>query len=184
MAYGFPMRRIAFFGGLAAVLWISQQVGFLPTSANTAVEGTDAGNNVMQVHNEDQAMAEAQRSAIATLATFMDAAETVPDSWEMATIKVALEGSEQIENIWVSDFRHLEGARFVGKLGNDPVNLPGLKAGDEVEFTYGQINDWAFIENGRGYGFYSVRAMLPMMEEAQANGMREFLSADPLPAGW
>ncbi len=184
MAFGFPVRRVVLWGGLATAIFIGQQVGFLPSRANPKVDSTGAENNVLQVHNEDKAIAEARDAAIAHLGRFLEQAANPPESWEMTTIKVALQGSKQIENIWVSDFRRLADDQYIGKLGNNPVNLPGLKAGDAVEFTYAQINDWAFVEGGKGYGFYSVRAMLPMMEEDQANGVRGFLAPEPLPAGW
>ncbi|MFD1158017.1 YegJ family protein [Roseovarius aestuarii] len=184
MAYGFPIKRMIFWGGLAAVIWAGQQMGLLSSSQSAAVAGTNSSNNVIQVPTADQSMQEALETARASLPTFLEAAANAPASWQTVTIKVALEGETQIENIWVADF-HQDGAdQYRGRLSNDPVDLPGMKAGDEVQFSYAQIKDWAFVEDGRGYGFYSVRAMLPMMDEAQANGMRAFLAEDPLPKGW
>ncbi len=184
MKYGFPVKRMMFWGGLAAVAWVAQQMGLLSPNQSTAVAGTTADNNVMQVATEDTSMQDAVATAQASLPTFLEAAANAPASWQTVTVKVALEGETQIENIWISDFRKDGDDQYRGLLGNDPVDLPGMKAGDEVQFSYAQIRDWAFVEEGKGYGFYTVRAMLPMMDEAQADGMRAFLAADPLPKGW
>ncbi|WP_299352943.1 DUF2314 domain-containing protein [uncultured Shimia sp.] len=184
MSFKFPIKRVAFWGGLALAVWVGQQTGIIGSGANTQVSGTNAQNNVMQVHEADEAMLKAQADAKQGLPTFLKAAETPPADWENVSIKVAMQGENQIENIWVMGFQNIEGTQYSGVLGNDPIDMPGLKAGDRVTFDYDQINDWAYIENGTGYGFYSVRAMLPMMDQDQAAGVMAFLSKDPMPTSW
>ena len=179
-----PLKRVFFWGGLALAVWIGQQTGVLGSKESFAVQGATEDNNVVIVATEDEAMTQAQASAQKTLPKFLIVAQTAPADWQASTLKVALQGGTQIENIWVSNFKALSERSFEAVLGNDPVDLPGLQAGDRVTFNYEQIVDWAFVKEGKGYGFYSVRAILPMMEGQQREGMVAFLSTQPEPPIW
>jgi len=49
---------------------------------------------------------------------------------------------------------------FTGKLDNDPVDIPGKKAGDEVTFHQGEISDWLIMsEDGSMVGGYTVKVL-------------------------
>lgn len=147
-------------------------------------QGAQVGDNVVQTSANDGAMVAARQAALRSLDTFLYAARKKSDNWQSATLQVALERDGAVERIWVSGFRRVALARFQGRLANEPHALPGLKHGDKVLFDRSQIEDWAFIKAGRGYGFFGVRALLPIMNEDQAEGMRAFLAPDPLPEGW
>lgn len=146
--------------------------------------GVKAQDATIQLRADDAAMTEAVAAAKGSRATFLAEAADAPESWSDVTVKVALQGARQIENIWISNFERLDETLSIGLLANDPVDMPGSAAGDPVEFRRDQIVDWAFVENARGYGFYTVRALLPRMEPEQAAAMESFLAEDPLPAGW
>ena len=64
------------------------------------------------------------------------------------------------------------------------VNLDGPKRGDRVAFGADQMVDWTVTLDGRAYGHFGARAMLPLMDEDQAAQISAVLSTDPLPAGW
>jgi len=179
-----PLKRVFLWGGLALAVWIGQQTGVLGAKESFAVQGATKDNNVVMVATEDEAMTQAQASAQKTLPKFLTVVQAASTDWQTATLKVALQGETQIENIWVSNFKALSEHGFEAVLSNDPVDLPGLQAGDRVKFNYAQIVDWAFVKEGKGYGFYSVRAILPMMEDQQREGMVAFLSTQPTPPIW
>lgn len=142
-------------------------------------------SNVVGVAADDPTMTAAIQEAQKHLPRFLEKLQTSPETWQNPALKVALEGAGgAIEHIWVTGFQEVSPLKFEGRLDNEPVNLPGLSAGDTVEFTADQISDWSFLENGRGYGFYTVRALLDTIPEAQAEQMRAFLSEEPLPEGW
>jgi uncharacterized protein YegJ (DUF2314 family) len=53
------------------------------------------------------------------------------------------------EHIWV-DVDSYENGLFKGKLGNDPLNLPGKKLGDPVEVKKHDISDWMIMDSTSG----------------------------------
>lgn len=182
MAVQVAWKRVAFWGGLACIIYAAQGMGVL--DKDTKLSGFSKENNVVMIATGDTKIEVARADARAALPRFLEAAAEKPADWENVTLKVAFEGATMIENIWVSDFHPTEGENFEAVLANEPVDLPGLHAGDRVTFHYSQIGDWAFIQSGKGYGFYSVRAMKDQMSEEQIAAVDEFLSADPLPSGW
>ncbi|WP_425090987.1 DUF2314 domain-containing protein [Tropicimonas sp. S265A] len=176
-------RRVAFWGGLAAVVYIAQSLGLLGSSNKVSAAFND-NNNVVEVALDDAAVNSAVEEARATLPLFLEHASTEPAGWENVAIKVALQADGPVENIWVGSFKPLEDGSFIGQLDNDPVYLGDLKAGSEVQFRYDQIVDWAFVEQGVGYGFYSVRALVGAMSEEQAAAVEAFLAPGKVPATW
>ncbi|MDJ0827674.1 MAG: DUF2314 domain-containing protein [Rhodobacter sp.] len=183
MGYRVSFARPLFWGGLALLVMVGQQTGLLSSKSSASV-GVDVENNVVRVRSGDQTIEEAVRQARQSLPAFLERAESAPSGWEMVSLKVALEGDTMVENIWVSDFQRPGFEIFTGRLANDPVDLPGLKAGDLVKFSYDQISDWAFVENGRGYGFYTTRVLTEGISEEELAMMNAFLSPDPVPTGW
>lgn len=141
-------------------------------------------DNTIMVAEDDQEMVASQDLAKASLDKYFAYLATNPSGVSTANIKVGIQGDAYIEQIWVSSAKSTDGENFIGFLGNDPEQLSGLKAGEKVDFVKGQITDWSFIKDGKGYGFYSVRALLPKLPETEAEGLKKFLSEDPLPDFW
>ena len=107
-----------------------------------------------------------------------------------ATLKIRVEtGNGSSEHIWVSDFTPTrfignKAIEFEGVFSNGPVNVPDMELGDAVAFSRFVIEDWGLVVEGRGYGFYSVRAFLPHMEPEEAAQLHAFLAPNPLPDDW
>ena len=179
----FPWRRVVFWGGLATAIYVAQGLGLIGGSSDS-LASFEGDKNVIEVPEGAPNMEAARAEARATLPTFLAKAAVKPATWENVTIKVALQADGPVENIWVSDFQKLEGDRYAGRLANDPVYLGALKAGDPVDFTDAQIVDWAYVENGVGYGFYSVHALLGSMSEDQVAAAKAFLAPAKVPATW
>ncbi len=100
-------------------------------------------------------------------------------------LKVAFPiGEESYEVIWVSPFGMKDG-QLVGILANEPREMDGHAAGDRVMFDRDQVRDWYFFgADGKMYGSYTTRVMLPDMPEDTAAQVSEMLSDAPLPADW
>lgn len=179
MKQKFPTTRVMFWAVLAISASVVQSVGFIDGDHAAMAQGGD-----VYVPSDDAAIEQSRVDAQSELPTFLKIAKSDPEHWEAMSVKVALPTDDASEHIWISEFTRINGTRYEGILSNDPVNLPDLKAGDCVEFTYDQIDDFGFIEGGQGYGFYSVRAILPLMSEQQAASYGGFLSPDLLPSYW
>jgi uncharacterized protein YegJ (DUF2314 family) len=85
-----------------------------------------------------------------------------------------------IENSWVA-LSSRDGERAVGKLSNQPIYFPG-KIGDEVNFDLSAVSDWMFRRDGKIYGMFTTRALLPRLSPAEAARVKAMLSEAPLPS--
>lgn len=103
------------------------------------------------------------------------------------SLKVAfpVEGGEtEVEAIWVGEIS-LAQQGMAGKLQNEPLNMPGLHAGDEVRFDEAMIYDWSLAgPEGKFFGHFTTRILLGELPDAQAEALRAVLTEDPLPDGW
>lgn len=148
-----------------------------------------AGDSVIGLASDDPVMSAAAREAQATLPRFMTRLSSDPWLAKTAFLKVALpvtvgNTGATDEVIWVTGFRETAPGRFQGKLAREPDHLMGLSAGSTVGFATTQIRDWAAVIDGRGYGYYTLRAMLPVIKAEEAVELRDFLAPEPVPAGW
>ncbi len=148
-----------------------------------------AGDDVIGFDTDDPVMSAAVREAQATLPRFMTQLGSDPWLAKTAFLKVALpvtvgNTGATDEVIWVTGFRETAPGRFQGKLAREPDHLMGLSAGSTVGFATSQIRDWAAVIDGRGYGYYTLRVMLPVIEAEEAVELRGFLAPEPVPAGW
>lgn len=62
------------------------------------------------------------------------------------------------EHIWLSDVSFRDG-KFQGLVGNDPVDVKGLKLGDKVELAKDEASDWMIIDDGYLIGGYTIIAL-------------------------
>lgn len=130
----------------------------------------------------------AKQAAQDTLEPFLMAAKNV--SGADATLKIRIEtGGGNSEHIWVQDFKPTrfigrKAVEFEGVLGNMPVELPDMSIGDTVDFSRFVIEDWGLLVDSVGYGFFSVRVLLPTLDETEAASMGSFLAPDAVPRDW
>ena len=157
---------------------------FLGLAGLAGATGAAAEGGLVERRSDDPAILAAYDRAQETLPRFLELAETPPPDWSSPSLKVAFEGTNRVENIWIVAFAAVDEDRFTGQLANDPVNLPGLAYGDTVRFGAEQIIDWSFIRGGRAYGHYTTRELLGDLPEKDAAAVRAFLSDRPLPEGW
>ena len=158
----------------------------LPLSA-LATSPAFSGDQTLKYETGDAQMSAAIDAALTSLDSFFRALDRGRITRAEAGLKVALEtpaGSAAThEVIWVADFSTRDSKTFTAYLANEPNQLPGLTLGSKVTFSRDQIRDWSVIRDGKGYGYFTVRAMLPRLSAQQAAQLRQFLSEDPfLPA--
>ncbi len=144
------------------------------------------GDPVVSFANDDPTMNQAQSEAISHLDQFMSLVmQNNGVARGDAAIKVAMptDGAGD-EVIWVTPFAIHNGA-FLGRLANEPQALPKYRAGDTVHFIREQVRDWSFMgPEGKIYGSYTTRALLPHLDPNQAAEIALLLSDNPLPMDW
>jgi len=103
----------------------------------------DSDGAVVNVKSNDPEMVLAIEKARATLDEFLAKMKDPKYAEADFAIKAGLPatGATDVEHIWVGSLEQV-GAKFKGKLLNEPFGMPGKKIGSPVEFTRDQVSDW------------------------------------------
>jgi uncharacterized protein YegJ (DUF2314 family) len=72
----------------------------------------------------------------------------------------------EVEHIWLSQVQ-FSGNRFHGLVDNHPKKIKGLKFGDRVSVNPNEISDWAFVDNGKLVGGYTIRVLARNLSQEQ-----------------
>lgn len=144
-----------------------------------------AGDDVIGFGQTDPVMQEAIADARTSLPQFLaNSLGSNGQSVDGAGLKVEFEtGDNESEVIWIVPFAP-RGDGFVGILANEPNHMPGQHAGDMVEFSEDQISDWTYSANGKLYGNYTTRVMLPQLDDATRTQLEQMMSQNPVPENW
>lgn len=81
-----------------------------------------------------------------------------PKPGQQFAIKARFKTEGGAEHIWVTHLVYTDPV-FVGKLADEPYDLPGLRQGDEVTFTRDQVSDWIINTDGQVYGDFTKSVM-------------------------
>ena len=157
----------------------------LTLSCVLSPQGALALDTTVNTSSDNKEMAQAIVEARATLDTILArvpvANGTYPDA---LTLKVAVpvnaDGIEN-ENIWVRGVQPKGGDAFTAVYANHPRDIKGAQIGDALRFDHAQIIDWAVPSDGKFYGHYTTRVLLPQLSEDDAAYMRNILHATPMP---
>jgi uncharacterized protein YegJ (DUF2314 family) len=71
------------------------------------------------------------------------------------SVKALISSADNAEHIWIEVEEITEG-KIVGRLGNEPVRLDGLRLGSRVEIEKSQVEDWAFRSGDTPIGMFTV----------------------------
>jgi len=114
--------------------------------------------HVFDVAKNDHAMRQAVHQARRTVGVFMQAlVHPVAGQSDFEVKKPFIQG-DVVEHLWLSGVS-FSGNRFHGYVDNVPHKIKGLKMGDRVSVNPNEISDWAYIENGRLIGGYTIRVL-------------------------
>lgn len=122
----------------------------------------------------DAAIAEAK----STLDEFEEALEARRPGSSDFTLKKGFPTSRgALEFIWISEIRK-KGDGFEGEIGNEPVDVATLKAGQTVTLTRGEVVDWMYREGGETKGGFTIAALVygtPQQKEyEQSLGIKDW----------
>lgn len=122
-----------------------------------AVFGETSAPPVVSAATEDAELAEAKRIAQRRWREFSDA--FAANSGNGFSVKAPITRDDRTEHIWV-DVEEIAPFGVWGLLGNEPVQLPGLRLGSRVEVPLADIEDWAYVSDGRTIGGFSIAVLL------------------------
>lgn len=124
---------------------------------------------VIEVPDDDPRMQAAVEEARARWPEFV-AAFRARDG-EMFSVKAPVHGGGNTEFIWI-EVESLEESIIRGKLGNDPVDLGGLKAGHDVRVAVADVNDWVFMRAGKPEGLFTPKVLEAIQAAAAGEASR------------
>lgn len=132
------------------------------------VHGAMGGDHrVRQTASDDDAMAAAIQTARETVVAEIE--PFLAGQRADFMIKVAItDAHEQTEHMWLDGVSFAEGA-FAGHITEAPHTLEGFQEGQRFRVPPEGISDWMYLSEGRMFGNYTLRAMLPSMPEAEAS---------------
>jgi uncharacterized protein YegJ (DUF2314 family) len=135
--------------------------------------GARAEDPVVNVRTGDAQMNAAIAKARATLPTFWASYEAPKPSETGHSLKVRFANSTNGgEHIWMAEVKKLADGRYSGRFANEPVYLPGKRAGDVAEFKEADISDWMFMRGGKIVGGETIRVLLKSLPKADADALR------------
>jgi uncharacterized protein YegJ (DUF2314 family) len=111
----------------------------------------------------DQSLNTAMAQAKATLPVFwrhVDSDPTIAD----ASVKVGFRTQHGgTEFLWVFVDSH-SGEAFRGRIGNEPEDVPSVRADQPYTGKISEIADWSYVKNDKQYGQYTTRALVKQGE--------------------
>ncbi len=113
---------------------------------------------VFDVGQHNHAMKRAVHEARRTVGVFIQALEHPAAGQADFEVKKPFRQGDVVEHMWLADVT-FSGNRFHGRVDNMPRKITGVKMGDRVSVNPNEISDWAFVENGRLVGGYTIRVL-------------------------
>jgi uncharacterized protein YegJ (DUF2314 family) len=90
------------------------------------------------------------------------------------SVKAPISENGQVEHFWLTDVIFKDGY-FLGKIGNDPGIVTGIKIGQDWKIKKAEISDWMFTRGGKIHGGYTIDPLLPTMTKIEADSLRSKL---------
>jgi len=110
--------------------------------------------------DDDEALAAAASEAERMWPEFEAEFQAQKPGCENFAVKAAFDtASGTVEWIWLG-VHSIDGDTIRGEIGNDPVDVPGLKFGSEVEVARDRTQDWMYFRNGKMVGGYTVKVLM------------------------
>jgi Uncharacterized protein conserved in bacteria len=153
------MRKLFITGTLAVF------IGLLGCKHVEKIEREDEPA-IYTVGDDDKEMNEAIKTANQTLHEFEVALKSKNPSFSTFSLKTSFKTPQNIEHIWVSDIKIIDGNYF-GIVDNLPEYTNDVKLGDTIEIKRNTISDWMYLENNKLHGGYTIRAVRNKMTEKE-----------------
>ena len=107
---------------------------------------------------EDKAMDRAVETAQKKVDKFIAVLRSPKASQSRFAVKKPFIEGEKVEHLWLNEVS-FDGRLFHGKVDNEPVDIKGVRLGQEVTVSPNEISDWMYVQDGRLVGGYTICAM-------------------------
>ena len=111
---------------------------------------------VLNVDENDTAMNEAIAKAGQTFGFFVENWQTMKS--DSAAFKIHVKIDDGAEHIWFSPVSVYQD-QLVGICANEPVNIAGLKMGEQRTFSRDDLSDWMILDGNQCHGGYTIEVM-------------------------
>ena len=155
---------------LAAITGIS--VFGILTIGPTREVAADDRSPIVDVRTTDPEMNTAIARARGTLPAFWASYEAPKPSETGHSLKVRFSTRKGGEHIWMAEVKKQPDGTYTGLFANEPRDLPGKRAGDQVKFGEADISDWMFMRNGKIVGGETIKPTLKSLPKADADALR------------
>jgi uncharacterized protein YegJ (DUF2314 family) len=122
------------------------------------IRRTGVQPEVFRIEHKDEQMRKAVREARRTVGIFIAALKNPAKGQHDFEVKKPCLKDGEVEHLWLSNVE-FSGNRFHGIVDNHPKAIKGLKFGDRVSVNPSEISDWAFVDNGKLVGGYTIRVL-------------------------
>lgn len=112
----------------------------------------------VQIGDDNKAMENAVQTARKTVDKFIADLRSPKGNQSRFAVKKPFVEGDKVEHIWLNEVS-FDGRLFHGKVDNEPVNIKGVRPGQEVSVSPNEISDWMYVQDGRLVGGYTIVAM-------------------------
>ncbi len=119
---------------------------------------------VIEVPDDDPRMVAAVAEARQRWPEFVAAFHS--KSGDHFSVKAPISREGNTEFIWI-EVDELKPDEILGRIGNDPLDLGSLKAGDRVAVPLSELKDWSFLHDQKPIGMFTVKVLQEVMQELQ-----------------
>jgi uncharacterized protein YegJ (DUF2314 family) len=83
-----------------------------------------------------------------------------------------------VEHVWVEPTGWQDG-KLIGRLLTPPADLDDLFLGSEILVDPERLSDWAYFREGKLYGAFTQRALLPQLDRGSRRQLEAVLAPNP-----
>jgi uncharacterized protein YegJ (DUF2314 family) len=124
-------------------------------------------DNLVTVPGEDPEMNNAIQVAKKTYPAFLQQFRDPDSSVSDFSVKMRFDyGEGNGEHMWLSNL-YSRDEKLFGVLGDDPVKITTVHAGDSLEIKEDRLSDWMYIKGNKLVGGYTIKAIYRKMSEKE-----------------
>lgn len=137
--------------------------------SETPLEGLNVFAPVVEIADDDPEMLAAVDEALRRWPEFVEAFRRRRDLTETFSVKAPISDGLHTEFMWLT-VTEISDAFVIGKLGNEPVNVTGVKLDDDVRVPCGEVRDWLYFREEEPIGGFSIRILTQRVAKPTPKG--------------